>query len=409
MLAVDSFVQTVLASGLLDEQGLREALLQLPQDERADTRALAQYLVRSGQLSHFQAQKLLLGKSIGLVLGPYHLLAPIGKGGSSRVYLARDSRDRKLVALKVLPPKKARHERRHLARFMREMRLSRRVDHPHLARTYDVGVHDGAYYIAMEYAGGRSLYRAVSEDGPLSVGRAARLFAQAAAGLQHAHVRGLIHRDLKPSNILISASGEAKVLDLGLAIFDGEVADDPTVLGAPGYVVGTVDYLAPEQAEHPTRVDARADVYGLGCTLYFALTGRPPHPGGTARERIRRHRFEEPTPVGELNSRIPPEFDVVVRKMMAKNPQDRYGSAAEAREDLLKWCHLEQVSAVAPEEDTVYPESQTLVEPRPDLAPIDTGVPSQRHFAVRVAIWVGSVVALTLLGVGLGVVAFWLR
>src|SRR5262249_12625358 len=155
---------------------------------------MADHLVKLGKLSRFQASKLIGGAPLGLVLGPYQVLAPIGRGGMGTVYLARDTRSQMLLALKVLPPKRAREEERLLARFRREMELSQRVAHPHIAWTYEVGVYQGVYFIAMEYIPGRSLYRLVQEEGPLPVGRAARLFAEVAAALDHAHHQGLIHR-----------------------------------------------------------------------------------------------------------------------------------------------------------------------------------------------------------------------
>jgi serine/threonine protein kinase len=255
----------------------------------------------------------------------------------STVYLARDTRNQQLVALKVLPPKQAREEDRHLARFLREMELCQKVEHPNIAQTFEVGESQGVYFIAMEFIRGRSLGRLVREEGTLDVGRAAHLFAQAADALNHAHERGVIHRDLKPSNVMVTRSDNAKVLDLGLALIEGEIATDHLVVGGQGYVVGTMDYIAPEQSEDPTKVCPRSDIYGLGCTLYFALTGRPPFPGGTGIQKIRRHRGEDPTPVEELNPQIPTGFARLVRKMMAKRPEERYDSAEDVRQSLLRW------------------------------------------------------------------------
>jgi eukaryotic-like serine/threonine-protein kinase len=271
------------------------------------------------------------------VLGPYHVLAPIGRGGTSTVYLARDTRSDLLIALKVLPPQRAREEERILARFRREMELCQRVAHPHIAWTHEVGVHRGVYYIAMEYIPGRNLFRLVQEDGLLPVPRAARLFAEIASALDHAHNQGLIHRDLKPSNIIVTPHDHAKLLDLGLALMEGENAGDRTVIGGQGYIVGTMDYLAPEQAEDSVAVDARTDIYSLGCTLYYALTGIQPFAGGSKMDKIRRHRGEEPTPIPDINPAVPAAFVGVVRRMMAKRPGQRYASAAELREELLAW------------------------------------------------------------------------
>src|SRR5438270_147351 len=190
----------------------------VPPDQRHSVDVLADHLVDTGKLSRFQADKLRQGMALGLVLGPFHVLTPLGKGGMGTVYLARDSRSQLLVALKVLPPKRAREEERLLARFQREMEMCRRVAHPHLAWAYEVGVCQGVYYIAMEYIPGQSLYRLVNDQGPLEIARAARLFSEVASALEHAHNQGLIHRDMKPSNIIITPHDHAKVLDLDLAL-----------------------------------------------------------------------------------------------------------------------------------------------------------------------------------------------
>src|SRR5262249_37538261 len=270
--------------------------------------------------------------------GQYQVVAPVGGGGMSTVYLARDSRSDLMVALKVLPPKRAREEDRMLARFRREMEMNQRVAHPHIAWTYEVGVHQGVYYIAMEYIPGHSVFRLVAERGPLPVTRAARLFAEVASALDHAHHQGLIHRDLKPSNIMVTPHDHAKLLDLGLALVQGEPPTHREVVGGQGYVVGTMDYLSPEQADDPTQVDARSDIYSLGCTLYYTLTGRPPFPGGSKLDKIQRHRSDEPVPVPHFNPNVPPGFIGLLRKMVAKNPDKRIQSAAELREELLVWA-----------------------------------------------------------------------
>lgn len=360
--SVETFLKTVLRSGVLDRQELRHALRNVPADQRHDAEAVADHLVGAGKLSRFQASKLLRGMAVGLVLGPFHVLAPIGKGGMGTVYLARDSRSQLLVALKVLPPKRAREEERLLARFRREMEMCQRVAHPHLAWTYEVGVCQGVYYIAMEYIPGKNLYRLVSEEGPPPVPRTARLFAEVAAALDHAHNQGLIHRDLKPSNIIITPHDHAKVLDLGLAIVQGEVPAEREVIGGRGYVVGTMDYIAPEQAENAAKVDPRSDIYSLGCTLYFALTGQPPFPGGTAVEKIQRHRGEEPVPVPQLNAAVPPAFIGLLRRMMAKDPEQRFATAAEVQEKLSSWTFGAVVQPLDRQGDKEYQRAVAELE-----------------------------------------------
>jgi hypothetical protein len=269
----DIFLKTILRSGLLDRSQVEAAVRALPREARDDPDALAEYLIKVGRLSRFQASKLLAGTASGLVLGTYQILAPLGKGGMGKVFLARDHRNGELLALKVLPPRRAREEERMRARFQREMEISQRVAHPHLALTYETGVCQGVYYLAMEFIPGKSLYRLVTQEGPLAVPRAAALFAEAAAALQHAHQQGLIHRDLKPSNIMVTPNLHAKVLDLGLALMQGEAVEDRSIVGGQGYVVGSMDYIAPEQTQDAVRVDSRADIYGLGCTLYFCVNG----------------------------------------------------------------------------------------------------------------------------------------
>jgi serine/threonine protein kinase len=378
--SVDGFLKTVLRSRVLEREKLCEAMRQVPADQRQDAETVAEHLIQTGMLSRFQASKLLQGTALGLVLGPFHVLAPIGKGGMGTVYLARDSRSNQLVALKVLPPKRAREEERLLARFRREMEMSQRVCHPHLAWTYEIGVCQGVYYMALEYIPGKTLYRLVNEHGPLAAPRAARLFAEVASALDHAHTQGLIHRDMKPSNIMITPHDHAKVLDLGLALVQGEAPAEREVVGGRGYVVGTMDYIAPEQAEDSAGVDPRTDVYSLGCSLYFALTGQPPFPGGSRTEKIQRHRSEEPAPIPQLNPAVPPAMIGIVRKMMAKNPEQRFASAAEVREKLLAWADSDGNLPLDQQGDKEYQEAVVALETAeapPDLIAevIPVGIP----------------------------------
>jgi serine/threonine protein kinase len=292
--AVDDFLRNVLKSGLLKRDELQNTLRTLPLDKREDVTAISDHLVAAHKLTRFQLHKILQGITVGLVLGPYHLLVPLGRGGMGTVYLARDSRSQEYVALKILPPKLARTKERLLARFQREMEVSQKVKHPHLARALDVGIFQNIHYIAMEFIPGRTLYRLVASDGPLAVPRTAHLFAEVASALAQAHRQGVIHRDLKPSNLMVTPHDHAKVLDLGLAFTEGEEVEDREVVGGKGYIVGSIDYMAPEQTRDPTNIDARADLYALGGCMYFALTGSPLFPEGTVYEKVRAHRHETP-------------------------------------------------------------------------------------------------------------------
>jgi eukaryotic-like serine/threonine-protein kinase len=345
--AIDRFLDALRQSGLLPAARIDELIAAVSKAVAGDADQLGEHFVRLGVLTHFQVVKLKQGTHQGLVLGPYHILSPLGRGGMGTVYLARDTRQpegrRSLVALKVLPPKRAREEERLLARFLREMDLAQRVKHVHLTRTFEAGDVAGVHYIAMEYIRGLSLRRLVADYGPLPVSRAARLFSEVADGLAHAHETGLVHRDLKPSNIMVTPNGHAKVLDLGLALaVDEDVPADREIVGGQGYVVGTMDYIAPEQVDDPTGVDARADLYAMGCSLYYALTGQPPFPGGTSIEKMKRHRTEYPDPLTDFNPTVPAEFARVVQKLMEKSPARRYQSAQQARDALLPWTAGDQ-------------------------------------------------------------------
>jgi eukaryotic-like serine/threonine-protein kinase len=395
--AVDAFLRTVVRSGVMDPQDVKGTYRTVPKEQRLDPRHVADHFVKQGKLSRFQATKLLSGRAQGLVLGLYQVLAPIGRGGMGAVFLARDKSNQQLVALKVLPPQTAKKERKMQARFKREMELCKRVSHAHIARSFYVGVDLGVYYIAMEFIPGRDLSKLVQAQGPLTVPRAAKLFAEVAWALQHAHAQGVIHRDLKPSNIRVTPSDHAKVLDLGLALLEGEENTDREVVGGEGYVVGSMDYIAPEQTYDACAVDGRADLYSLGCTMYFALTGRPPFPGGTNREKIFRQRNDEPALITERNPAIPPRFAEIVHRLMAKKPEQRYESAEVVRRELMVWAPKEEAPSGEQNDDMVYRQtvaSLQEVEASDDVVALAVaGTPEDRELNVQ---WLvaGTVVGL---------------
>jgi len=353
----DAFVRAVIRSGLLEATQFKATLRNMPDASRDSARQLADYLIDQGQLTRFQAHKLLQGISVGLVIGPYQLEAVLGRGGMGNVYLARDNRTGTHIALKVLPPKRAREEVRQLARFLREKDLAQRVRHPHVALTYEVGEAGGIHYIAMEYIPGQTLYRLVGKEGPLAVPRAARLFTEVAIALGAAHAAGLIHRDMKPSNIMVTPHDHAKILDLGLAFMTGEEVDDVEVVGGKGYVVGSIDYMAPEQTRDATGVDARADIYGLGCCLYFALTGKPPFPTGTLKEKVLAHRQQEPESVRARNPAIPERFAQTVHRLLAKDPDERFPDAYAVALELRLWGGELAAQPVETAGDAVYQQA----------------------------------------------------
>jgi serine/threonine-protein kinase len=278
---------------------------------------------------------LLAGKYKGFFLGKYKLLGHIGTGGMSSVYLAEHTRLHDKRAIKVLPRTRVK-DATYLARFQLEAKAIASLNHPNIVLAYDIDNEGDVHYIVMEYVEGIDLQGLVRRDGPLPPAQAALLLAQAADGLQHAHQRGVIHRDVKPANLLLDLEGKIRLLDMGLALVSAE-EESLTVLHNEN-VLGTADYLAPEQALNSHQVDHRADIYGLGCTLYFLLTGRPPFPEGTLAQRIAKHQKAMPTSIRKLREDCPGELEGICVKMMQKEAKYRYQSAAEVADALRKFA-----------------------------------------------------------------------
>lgn len=337
MLRLDTFVQCLIKSRLLSSEEIDRLRTSLPPGTETDAVGFARMLVDRGLLTRYQANKLLNGRTWGFFLGDYRIMKRLGEGGMGKVYLARRERDHLRVAIKVLPPKKALEDEQALRRFYREMELSRRVHHPNLTRTLEVGSVGDAHYMVMEYVPGDSLYNLVKGihggSGPLRFDEAARYFVRVLSGLHAAHEAGLVHRDIKPSNLMVTPEGDAKILDLGLAKSMGEEG----ALTHPNAVVGTLDYASPEQLADASQADRRSDLYSTGCTIYFSLAGRPPFEGGDIVSKIFRHRMEDPDPLEKLCPDVPPAFAAVIAKAMAKQPEDRHQSALELQADLARW------------------------------------------------------------------------
>ncbi len=240
------------------------------------------------------------------------------------------------VALKVLP-RKLSNQSSALERFHREARALARLNHDNIVRVYDVDVHDKTHFIVMEFVQGFDLYRKVAKEGPLDEAIAANFIVQAAAGLSHAHDVGLIHRDVKPANMLIDQQGTVKLLDLGLALLQTD--EDGSLTADPSKALGTADYISPEQALNSHELDSRTDIYSLGCSLYFLLTGRAPFGSGTSAERLLAHQLKEAEPINNIRisqNLVPVDERLVgiCDRMMAKSPDARYSSAAEVAEAL---------------------------------------------------------------------------
>jgi hypothetical protein len=267
-----------------------------------------------------------------LQLGRYRILQKLGQGGMGDVYLAHDGKLDRRVALKVLPAERI-SDQDAIARFQREAKALAKLSHPGIVQAFDSEEDQGRHFLVMEYVEGQSLADLLKEKRRVGPTLAAEYVRQAALALQHAHERGLVHRDLKPSNLLLTPAGRIKVLDLGLARFLQDQVADPGRT-REGTALGTPDYMAPEQFQSARDVDGRADLYALGCTLYHLLTGRVPFPGTSLVEKCRAHESQEPPPIEELCPEAPAGLVLVVRRMMAKLPADRFQHAGELAEAL---------------------------------------------------------------------------
>ena len=333
----EDFLTNLRDSGLLTADQFAEVLTHLPDSPRG--RVAARALVEMGLLTRFQAEQLLAGRSLGFfLLGKYRILEELGRGGMGRVFKAIHLTMNRVVALKVLSAHYGRTERAQKL-FRREMQAIARLSHPNIVTAYDADLAAGRAYLVMEYVDGPSLDFLVREKGPLPVGQACEFIRQAALGLQFAHEKGMVHRDIKPGNLLLArAAGPGgrctvKVLDFGLARLNEpdplKVADGDSILSQDNMVLGTPDYVAPEQARSLHFADIRSDLYSLGCTFYFLLTGQAPFPGGSVMEKLIRHATDMPVPVGKLRREVPLPVATIVGRLLAKKPEDRFQTPGE--------------------------------------------------------------------------------
>ncbi len=350
MLSLDKFVQLVERSKLIDPDRLAQVVADWKRTAtlRQLDNALpcAEHLVDQRLLTDWQAKKLLEGRHRGFYLGKYKLLDHLGSGGMSSVYLAEHLLMQRRVAIKVLPQNRV-ADSSYLARFHLEAQAAAALDHRNIVRAYDLDNEGKTHYLVMEYIEGRDLHEHVAAEGPLDYYTAAEYVAQAATGLEHAHQRGLVHRDIKPANLLVDFQGTVKILDMGLAKFTAETRPTPG-FAKEEQVLGTADYLAPEQAVNSQNVDARADIYALGCTLYFLLTGHPPFADGTSLERMAAHQQRVPPSVLLDRPDAPVALVAICHRMMEKSPLNRYQTASEAQRALRGWLDNEAALGRAP-------------------------------------------------------------
>ncbi|QDV50254.1 serine/threonine protein kinase [Gimesia fumaroli] len=343
-LTAEGFLNLVKQSGLVSVDQLKKLLseyqeqgIKLGDREPAE---IADELIQRTLLTRWQANKLLQGKHKGFFLGKYRLLDLVGKGGMSSVYLAEHVLMRRRCAIKVLPSKRV-NDASYLARFHREAQAVASLDHPNIVRAYDVDheMENDAeiHFLVMEYVDGQDLQEIVSKNGALEFRDAVNYIRQAARGLAHAHEADMVHRDVKPGNLLVDSKGVVKILDLGLARFFHEGEDKSLTIAHDEKVLGTADYLAPEQAIDSHMVDSRADIYSLGCTLYFMLTGHPPFTEGTLAQRLMAHQTKEPPPITKDRPDTPEDLVQILEKMMAKDRDARYQTAEETADALYEW------------------------------------------------------------------------
>ena len=337
MVSLEEFFIGLRTLGALSDEETRQLRATAEVDPNAETvERLAGELVTQRKLTPFQSAQLLQGQWARLSLGDYLLLEKIGEGGMGEVYLALHRRMGRRVAMKLLSGGAA-PAADVSQRFQREIMTIARLSHPNIVTAYDAGADKGMLYLVMEYVEGNTLQEFVARRGPLPVAEALDYLQQAARGLAAAHACGIIHRDVKPANLLRDAQGVVKILDLGLARLVGPARDwshvrGPKSITRPDLILGTIDYMAPEQAASSATADHRADIYSLGCCLYYFLHGRPLYQRDTVIDAMIAHR-EAPIPrLRDARPDVPGELDEVFQRMVAKRPEDRFASLGELLE-----------------------------------------------------------------------------
>jgi serine/threonine-protein kinase len=369
---VVALVEEICRYRLLPPPELEELSTRL-QTQFVDPRALARELLKLGWLTPYQINQLFLGRGSGLLLGQYVLLERLGEGGMGQVFKARHQALGRVVAIKILRREQT-TQTEAVQRFEREVRASAQVSHPNIVLAFDANHMEDTYFLVMEYVDGIDLSRLVKRSGPLPVADACDYIRQAALGLQHAHEHGMVHRDIKPSNLLLSPPPSVplppgkkgrtvKLLDLGVVRIREPLHEKTRPLTQFGMVMGTPDYIAPEQARNAHLADIRSDLYSLGCTLFYLLAGKPPFPGGMLTEKLLRHQLDEPPPIEGLRPEVPADVAAVVRKLLAKRPQDRYQTPAELAAALAPLAETAGQTPAAPVEATDSSDEPTAMTP----------------------------------------------
>jgi len=375
-LAIEQFVQGLEQSGLVSPRDLRAVRQKLLPDRQHDAQELARELVRQKLLTTYQVKEAFQGNAKDLILGNYTILDQIGQGGMGQVFKAQHRKMKRLVAIKLLPAAMTKDQAA-INRFQREVEAAAKLRHPNIVAADDADEAAGRHFLVMEYVEGQDLSALVKKTGPLPIAKAINNVLQVARGLEFAHGEGVVHRDIKPANLLLDKKGVVKILDMGLARLESAAGVEDAELTGTGQIMGTVDYMAPEQALNTKHADQRADIYSLGITLWYLLTGRAAFGGDTVMEKLLAHR-EQPIP--SLQAACPgatPDLEAVFTKMVAKKTDDRFQSMSEVVAELERF-HSGPISAAQPAaRDTAQPAARDTAQP----AARDTAQPAARDTA----------------------------
>ena len=411
----EKLLQRLQSHGLIRERHYERLRSVIAAGQLTDPEKLLTELLQRKLITRWQLAELNEGRTEFLLEGGrYLLLQKIGQGGMGAVYRARHVRMKRDVALKLIDPARAKDSAL-MDRFRREVEVCARLEHEHIVQSYDVGEHEGSLFLAMEYVEGSDLASLVRRDGPMSAGEVAAIGLQVAAALAYAHAQGIIHRDIKPSNTLLSTIGSCKILDMGLArIVEDATEATITELTQHGTVMGTVDYMSPEQARDSHSVDARSDIYSLGASLYFLLAGKPPFPGGKAIEKLHRLATEEPQALGQIRPDCPRELDLAIQQMMARSPEDRFQSAEDVVRalkplavDRLAGRPVVTTAVQTAAETHRETEYQAREETLPDFSAAETLYSSvrRRNSRSQKVLWISGAVAAALTVIVLGLIS----
>lgn len=351
----------LIKSGLLPEEQIRAAAQSVGGlSEEASSESLARQLVRDGRLTLFQAQQAVNGKAAALILGSYVILEKLGQGGMGQVFRARHRTMKREVALKVISSAVVKDETS-LKRFQREVEAAAQLNHPNIVTAHDAGEHKGTHFLVMELVRGSDLSSAVKKAGPMKSSQAVQCVMQAARGLAYAHSNGIVHRDIKPANLLLDESGTIKILDMGLARFEDGGQDHASVAGltGTGMLMGTIDYMSPEQAMDSKTADARSDIYSLGCTLFFLMTGKAVYEEDTVMKRVMAH---QAAPIPQLPM-LDSQLQSIFARSIAKRPEQRFQSMDQLVQELQSWLARSSDAAVGPTAEMPLTGGSGLVIP----------------------------------------------